>query len=57
MKLGAVLADTAPGIIAAGTEAIPDLNPYVQAVILIISGITAIIRLINATKRKPENPE
>lgn len=57
MRLGAVLADTAPGIIAAGTEAIPDLNPYVQAVILIISGITAIIRLINATKRKPENPE
>jgi|LakMenEpi03Aug12_release.lakeMendotaPanAssembly.Ray.scaffolds.fasta_scaffold4439616_2 hypothetical protein len=56
MKLGAVVADTVPGIVAASTEVIPDINPYLQAVILILSGITAIIRLINASKKKPENP-
>jgi hypothetical protein len=55
MKIPVILADATPGIVAASTEIIPDLNPYVQAVILIISGVTAIIRLINAAKKKPEN--
>jgi hypothetical protein len=56
MRLNVIAADTVPGIVAAGTEIIPDINPYLQAVILILSGITAIIRLINASKKKTENP-
>lgn len=56
MRINPFLLDTTPGILAAGTEIIPDINPYLQAVILIISGITAIIRLINANKKPPQNP-
>jgi hypothetical protein len=53
MRIPVILADATPGIVAASTEIIPNLNPYIQAVILIISGITALIRLFNVNKKPP----
>jgi hypothetical protein len=56
MRINAIAGDTVPGIVAASTEIIPDLNPYLQAVILIISGITALIRLFNVNKKPNQTP-
>ena len=56
MKISTLAVDTIPGIVAAGTDIIPNLNPYLQAVILLISGITALIRLINFKKNPPKTP-
>lgn len=49
--------DAAPALTAATVTEIPDVNPYIQAVILIISGVTALIRLFQATKRLEKNQE
>lgn len=49
--------DAAPALTAATVTEIPDFNPYIQAVILIISGITALVRLFQATRKEPKNNE
>ncbi len=46
--------DAAPALTAATVTEVPNINPYIEAVILIISGITALVRLFQAT-RKPGN--
>lgn len=57
MKLTPYLMDAAPAITAATVTEIPDFNPYIQAVILIISGITALVRLFQTTRKQPKNEE
>jgi len=47
-----ILLDVTPGATVAATGEIPDLNPYVQMVIIIISGITAVIRLWKSTQKE-----
>jgi hypothetical protein len=57
MKVTPYLMDAAPALTAATVTTIPDVNPYIQAVILIISGVTALIRLFQATRRPEKNQE
>lgn len=50
------LMDATPAITATGVTSIEGINPTIEAIILIISGITALIRLWNASKR-PKNED
>jgi len=45
--------DATPGIAAATVSEIQNLDPYLQAIILVISGLTALIRLWKSVKSKP----
>ena len=57
MKVTPYLLDATPALTAATVTTIPDVNPYIQAVILIISGVTALIRLFQATRRPEKNQD
>lgn len=48
--------DAAPALTAATVTEVPNINPYIEAVILIISGITALVRLFQATRKPGNNP-
>jgi len=48
--------DVTPAVTATGVTTIEGINPTIEAIILIISGITALIRLWNASK-KPKNED
>jgi len=50
------LMDAAPALTAATVTEVPNINPYIEAVILIISGITALVRLFQATKKPKSDP-
>jgi len=50
------LMDVTPAVTATGVTTIEGINPTIEAIILIISGITALIRLWNASK-KPKNED
>jgi hypothetical protein len=50
------LLDATPAITASGISQMDGINPTIEAIILIISGITALIRLWNASK-KPKNED
>ena len=45
--------DATPGVAAATVTEIPNLDPYIQAIILVISGITALVRLWKSVRNKP----
>ena len=47
-----IVLDVTPGAMVAATDQIPDINPYLQMVIIIISGITAVIRLWKSTQKE-----
>lgn len=52
-KVTPYLLDATPGVTAATVTEIPNLDPYLQAIILVISGITALVRLWKSVKNKP----
>jgi hypothetical protein len=47
-----ILLDVTPGAAVAATDQIPDINPYLQMIIIVISGITAVIRLWKSTQKE-----
>lgn len=51
------LLDATPAITASGVSTIEGINPTIEAIILIISGITALIRLWNASKNPKKGNE
>ena len=51
------LLDATPAITASGVSTIEGINPTIEAIILIISGITALIRLWNASKKPQKGDE
>jgi len=51
------LLDATPAITASGVTTIEGINPTIEAIILIISGITALIRLWNASKNPKKTDE
>lgn len=53
-KVTPYLIDATPGLAAASVSEIPNLDPYLQAIILVISGVTALVRLWKSIKNKPK---
>lgn len=56
MTIKPFLLDTTPAILAVSATEIPNLDPYIQAFVLIASAITAIIRLWKSIK-SDSNPK